>query len=78
MSNYVTVALSAEDIANSMGGDELVEFIKGLDEARGEWDVTLALHAHFEKLKGEHEKEEAEDRAKAELRALEKSKVGSE
>lgn len=63
----VQADISARELAR--GGmatrEDLIEFVKDLDAEMQEWDFTLALCDHFAKLKLEHEREEAEDRARA-------------
>ena len=55
------------DAIMSGGGDrrDFIELIKDLDEAMGDWSFTLELADHFDKLRAEHAKEEAEDAQKA-------------
>lgn len=60
----VAIDLDAADLAERISFDDAVEFIKQLDAAIGEWDITLRLADHFDKLRAEHAKEQAEDAAK--------------
>jgi hypothetical protein len=55
------VRFSARDLALSSSGPEVVEFIKELDEAKGDWGVTLELIVHFDKLREQYLKECAAD-----------------
>lgn len=64
MNLTMEVSLDAEHIAAGLRSKEVVEYVKAIDLACGDWDVTLALADHFEKLRAEHAKEAAEDRAK--------------
>lgn len=58
------------DVGSLMEGGmdrrDLLELVKELDEAMGDWSFTLELADHFDKLRAEHAKEEAEDAAKRE------------
>jgi hypothetical protein len=56
------VDISPADIQRSLSDEELVDFIIGLDNAAGSWDVTLRLAEHFAALKIEHSLEEAAER----------------
>jgi arsenate reductase-like glutaredoxin family protein len=38
-------------LQDSMDHEELVEWIKLLDESIQDWDVTVALYRHFKELK---------------------------
>lgn len=60
----VEVSLNPQDIAREMDDQEIVEFIKQLDDAAQDWDVTLALCEHFAALKLEHALQEAADAQK--------------
>lgn len=60
----VAVTLDAEDFAFQLDTSEAFDFVVMLDEAREEWDFTLRLADHFDKLRAEHAKEQAEDAAK--------------
>jgi hypothetical protein len=65
----MSIRLAVEiDAYSVMGGGmdtrAMIEFVKELDEALGDWDFTLELAEHFAKLKLEHEREAAEDTAK--------------
>jgi hypothetical protein len=62
---HIDVDLDVDRIAASMKNREGVEFIKALDLAFGDWDVTLALADHFDKLRNEHALEQVEDAARA-------------
>lgn len=44
-----------------MDEDDAFNFIVGMDEARTDWNFTLRLCDHFDKLRAEHMKEQAED-----------------
>lgn len=60
------------DVGSLMEGGmdrrDLLELVKELDEAMQDWDFTLELADHFDKLRAEHAKEEAEDAAKREAK----------
>jgi hypothetical protein len=54
----LAVSVDADSImASGMDTRAMVEFIKELEEAVGDWDFTLELAEHFAKLKAEHERE---------------------
>jgi hypothetical protein len=60
----IGVEIDPRDIARTNPMRDLLQFVYDLDEARGDWDFTLALAAHFDALRAEYEKEQAEDEAK--------------
>jgi len=64
MNIYMEVELNPERIASGLRSKEVVQYIKEIDEACGNWAVTLELADHFDKLRAEHAKEQAEDAAK--------------
>jgi len=55
----------ARQVAVSMSREDALAFVKAIDEEFGEWDFTLALCTHFDKLKLDWERENAEDTKKA-------------
>lgn len=59
----MAVSLDAEDLAYQLETDEALAFVKLLDESRGDWDFTLALCDHFDKLRAAHVAEVAADSA---------------
>ena len=61
MKTQITIELDAEEIADGMDRDECIQFIKELDEQMQDWDFTLELCEHFEKLKKEWQKEQGEE-----------------
>lgn len=63
---YVTInaTLDIEDLSHELDDEDAFELVTKLDEMRGDWDFTLRLADHFDKLRAEHEKEQAEDAAK--------------
>lgn len=61
----VEARVEANDIVESLTSEELIDFIKQLDESAGDWSVTLKLCEHFAALKIEHDLEEAADARKA-------------
>jgi hypothetical protein len=60
----MAVTLDAQDLAHQLDDDEAHAFIALLDESRGDWDFTLRMADHYDKLRAEHAAEEAEDNAK--------------
>ena len=67
MAFYVGVSIDDESLVNDLvrevGRQDLIDFIKKIDERMGDWDFTLELCRNFEQLKIEWEKEQAEDKA---------------
>lgn len=62
----VTFNVKAADIAFDLNDEQLVEFIKQLDDEAGTWDVTLALIDHFKKLERDHAGEIENERKREE------------
>jgi hypothetical protein len=58
------VELDVDTLAAEMSNAEGLQFVKDFDLSMGDWDFTLALADHFDKLRAEHAKERAEDAAK--------------
>lgn len=65
---HLGIDIEADDLAKQltevMRNDDVIELVKAIDEHVAEWDFTLKLCEHFDKLKKEHEREEAEDAKK--------------
>lgn len=53
-----TVTLDPVELAKVMSTNELIDFIKDLDEEVGSWDFTLELCDHFERLKERYYREQ--------------------
>lgn len=56
----ISVTLDEHELAQ-LSSREAFEVITGMDLARHDWGFTLKLADHFDKLRAEHAKEEAED-----------------
>ena len=63
MSIDVTINLDRDqlinDLVRSNTRQEVMEFITALDLKMADWDFTLDLYNHFDKLKKDYEKEVA-------------------
>jgi hypothetical protein len=53
----VTTEMSVEDLLHSIGHENVVDFIKKLDEASEDWGITEELYKHFSDLHEEYLKE---------------------
>ena len=61
----VQAEISVDEIVDNVERGDLLELIKSIDHAMRDWDFTLALCDHFEKMREAWKKEQAEDAAKA-------------
>ena len=59
----VDAELSVEEIVRVMGREQVVELIKALDVALADWDLTLELCDHFDKLREDYAREAATEAA---------------
>lgn len=53
-----------ESLSEDLSRDELVDFVKKLDDQQQDWDFTEKLYEHFALLHQDFLKESAEDEAK--------------
>lgn len=55
----IEIELHAKEIALTSRRSDLIEFVKDLDEAVGEWGFTIALCDYFEEKRKEYDGEQA-------------------
>lgn len=59
-----SITLDADDIVSGISRADIIDFVIAIDHSAHDWEVTLRLCDHFEKLRKDYEREEAEDAAK--------------
>lgn len=57
----LNVSTLAETLGRFLDHDDLIQFVKDLDLAAADWDVTEKLYEHFSALMANKEKEDEED-----------------